>query len=108
VNRGNFVKSDGVLKQASGRNHAQTNSKMTSATLEWFDLRALQQYACISERTLREWIHRPVDALPAVRVGAKILVRRSVFDSWLEGHQLKPADVGGIVDEMVAAITGKH
>jgi hypothetical protein len=84
------------------------NLKTASDTREWFDLRALQQYACVSERTLREWIHRSVDPLPAVRVGAKILVRRSVFDSWLECHQLKPADVGGIVDEMVAAITGKH
>ena len=72
--------------------------------MEWFDLRALQQYASISERTLRDWIHRPVDPLPAVRVGTKILVRRSVFDSWLESHQLKRIDVSGIVDDMVDAL----
>lgn len=42
---------------------------------EWLDLKSLQKYACVSERTLREWIHRPVDPLPAVRVGTKILIR---------------------------------
>jgi len=44
---------------------------------EWLDMKALEQYACVSERTLREWIHRAVDPLPAVRVGSKILVRRT-------------------------------
>jgi hypothetical protein len=45
---------------------------------EWMDLKSLQRYACVSERTLREWIHRPTDPLPAARVGAKILVRRGL------------------------------
>jgi len=71
---------------------------------EWLDLKALQEYACVSERTIRGWIHRPVNPLPAVRVGNKILVRRSTFDRWLEGHQLKPVDVGCIVDEIMAGV----
>jgi hypothetical protein len=70
------------------------------------DLRSLQQYACVSERTLRDWIHRAVDPLPAARVGNKILVRRSVFDLWLEAHQVKHVDVGCIVDELVAGVKG--
>ena len=74
--------------------------------VEWMDLRSLQKYACVSERTLREWIHRAVDPLPAVRVGSKILVRRSVFDRWLEAHQVKHIDVGCIVDELVASVRG--
>lgn len=73
---------------------------------EWLDLKALTRYACISERTLRSWIHRAKDPLPSVRVGAKILVRRSVFDSWLETHKLQTVDVGCIVDEMVSALVG--
>lgn len=73
---------------------------------EWLDLKALQQYACISERTLREWIRRTTNPLPAVRVGAKILARRSTFDSWLENHRLKPVDVGCIVEEMVTSVVG--
>ena len=71
---------------------------------EWLDLKALREYACVSERTLREWIHRSVDPLPAVRVGNKILVRRSLFDHWLEAHAVRPLDVGYIVDELVAGV----
>jgi hypothetical protein len=73
---------------------------------EWMDLKAVQQYACVSERTLRDWIHRTIDPLPAVRVGYKILVRRSVFDRWLEAHLVKHIDVGCIVDELVAGVRG--
>ena len=72
---------------------------------EWLDLRALQHYACVSERTLREF-HRSANPLPAARVGTKILVRRSTFDQWLENHRLKTIDVGCIVDELVAGVAG--
>jgi len=71
---------------------------------EWLDLKALTGYACVSERTLREWLHRPIDPLPASRVGAKILVRRTTFDQWLENQRLKLVDVGCIVDEMVSGV----
>lgn len=73
---------------------------------EWLDLKALQRYACVSERTLRQWIHRASNPLPAARVGTKILVRRSTFDRWLENHKLKTIDVGCIVDELVAGVNG--
>ena len=72
---------------------------------EWMDLKALQEYACVSDRTLRGWIHRPEDPLPAVRVGTKILVRLSEFDRWLEAHRVKTVDVGCIVDEILAGVT---
>ncbi len=75
---------------------------------EWMDLRSLTQYAAVSERTLREWIHRPSNPLPAARVGVKILVRRKTFDQWLENHRLKSIDVGCIVDEMVAGVMGTN
>ncbi len=75
---------------------------------EWLDLKTLRQYACVSDRTLRGWIHLPVDALPAAQVGTKILVRRSTFDQWLENHRLQSVDVGCIVDEMVAGVTGPN
>jgi len=75
---------------------------------EWLDLKALQGYACVSERTLREWIHRVVDPLPAARVGTKILVRRSVFDRWLEAHEVKHVDLGCIVDAMIAGVKGAN
>lgn len=71
---------------------------------EWLDLKALQQYACVSERTLREWIHRTTNPLPAARVGTKILIRRSAFDTWLEAHKVKQFDIDGIVEEVLAGV----
>ncbi len=82
------------------------SGRLETESREWLDLRALQEYACVSERTLREWIHRPGNPLPAARVGVKILVRRSIFDQWLENHRLKQVDVGCIVDELIAGVTG--
>lgn len=76
-----------------------------AGNLEWMDLRALTRYAAVSERTLREWIHRPTDPLPASRVGSKVLVHRADFDAWLRAHRLKRVDVGSIVDELVAGVS---
>jgi excisionase family DNA binding protein len=75
---------------------------------EWLDLKALSLYACVSVRTLREWVHRLINPLPAVQVGTKILVRRSTFDRWLENHRLKSLDVGCIVDELVEGVMGTN
>ncbi len=88
-----------------------TNSDKKSAVLnaEWMDLKAVQRYACISERTVREWLHRAVNPLPAVRVGTKILIRKSVFDEWLEAHPLVPAeslDVSSTVNEIMSEVAG--
>jgi len=74
---------------------------------EWMDLKALRQYACVSERTLREWIHRATNPLPASRVGSKILVRRRSFDAWLEKHHVASNfDVDSVIDEIVSEVTG--
>ena len=76
-----------------------------STEMDWLDLRRLTQYAAVSERTLRNWIHSPVDPLPAVQVRGKILVRRTDFDRWLEQRAVKPIDINGIVGEIVEAVT---
>ena len=75
---------------------------------EWLDLKTLTQYAAVSERTVRQWIHRTANPLPAVRVHTKILVRRSAFDQWLESHSLETIDVSCIVDEMVSELVGAN
>jgi excisionase family DNA binding protein len=70
----------------------------------WFSLRELTEYASVSERTLREWLHRSTDALPAVRVDGKILVRKSQFDDWLQRHRIQPdatVDVEGILNDLL-------
>lgn len=74
---------------------------------EWLGLRQVTQYADVSERTVRAWIHASVDALPAVRVGGKLLVRRSELDAWLGRHRvtpLKAIDLDGIVRSAVRAV----
>ena len=72
---------------------------------EWMDLKAVQRYASVSERTVRDWIHRPQHPLPAVQVeNGKFLVKRSQFDRWLEAHLFRSTDsidVGRIVDEVM-------
>ena len=75
---------------------------------EWLDLRRLRAYACVSERTLRGWIHSPVDPLPAVQVRGKNLVRKSDFDQWLEHHRIKSLgtfNLSAIVQEMVEDVS---
>jgi excisionase family DNA binding protein len=80
----------------------------TMQSKEWLDLKALQGYACVSERTLRDWIHRATNPLPASRVGTKILVRKQAFDTWLENHRLENIDVACMVDKILADVVEKR
>jgi hypothetical protein len=74
------------------------------------DLKTLQGYACVSERKVRAWIHRPQNPLPAVQVErGKFLVSRTKFDRWLEAHLFRPdeaEDLGRIVDEVMKDLKG--
>lgn len=72
---------------------------------EWMDLKSAQAHADVSERTLREWIHRVLNPLPAVQVEhGKILINRSRFDQWLNAHPVQSItslDVNQIADEIL-------
>jgi len=72
---------------------------------EWMDLKSIQGYADVSHRTLREWIHRPQNPLPASQVErGKLLINRSTFDRWLEGHPMQSTgsiDANQVADEML-------
>jgi excisionase family DNA binding protein len=73
---------------------------------EWLGMREITEYADVSERTVRGWIHAPIDALPAVRVGGKILVKRSELDAWLGRRRVTPLeriDIDGIVKDVLQA-----
>ena len=83
-------------------------SQSDEAQPEWLDLKALQKYACVSERTLRDWIHRATNPLPASRVGTKIFVRKRAFDTWLENHRLENIDVACMVDKILADVVEKR
>jgi excisionase family DNA binding protein len=67
----------------------------------------LTAYACVSQRTIREWIHRPTNPLPAAQVGGKLLVKRSVFDQWVMAHPVEPNEtVDVIVNDVIRRIRG--
>ena len=83
-----------------------TDTENSGSLDRGLDLRRLRGYATVSNRTLRAWIHSPVDPRPAVRVGTKILVRRSEFDAWMKRHRIKQVDFGGMVQEIVEAVAG--
>ncbi len=73
--------------------------------MEWLDLRALKHYASVSTRTIREWIHRTNNPLPAAQVGNKLLISRTVFDDWLAGHTVQPQQsVTAIVEDVMQRI----
>ena len=80
---------------------AHTNS-MKALEREWLDVRALTQYASVSERTLRDWVHRPTNPLPAAQVGNKLLVSRTACDEWLKAHMVQPPQgVSTIVNDVM-------
>ena len=65
-------------------------------------LKSLAAYAGLSVRKLREYLDDPAHRLPSYKVGGKILVRRSEFDSWIEAYrQHGRADVARIVEEVL-------
>jgi excisionase family DNA binding protein len=76
----------------------------TATNPEWLSLREVTRYVNVSERTLRSWIHAQMDALPACRVGGRILLRRSELDQWLGRHRVKTldsVDVDAIVKDVL-------
>ena len=67
----------------------------------FLSLRALASYSGLSVRTLRGYLTDPQRPLPCYRVGAKILVRRSEFDGWMQNHrQVGSADVNRLMAEI--------
>lgn len=68
------------------------------------DLKALSHYACVSERTLRDWIRSAVDPLPASQRGGKLYVSRRAFDQWMDRHAV--ADSAALVKKLVDEVVG--
>ena len=68
---------------------------------QYFDLKTLSRYACISVGSLRDYI-RDGD-LPAYRLKGKVLVKRSVFDDWIAAHPFEQ-DIDSIADEVMDSL----
>src|SRR3954453_2667149 len=56
---------------------------------EWMDLKTLERYSSVSNRTLRSWIKAPESPLPASARGGKILISRRAFDEWMTAHAIE-------------------
>ena len=68
---------------------------------QYFDLKGLSKYSSVCVSTLRDYI-RDGD-LPAYRLKGKVLVKRSVFDMWVESHPFK-TDIDRISDEVIDSL----
>jgi len=70
-------------------------------------LKALSTYSGISVRKLRDHLDDPGHPLPHYRVGGKILVRRSDFDTWAAHYRrVGNEDVDRIVRETLRSLKG--
>src|SRR5262245_56391924 len=73
----------------------------------FLSLRALASYSGLGVRKLRDYLADPAHPLPCYRVGGKIVVRRSEFDTWIAAyHQNGRADVGRIVSDVLRDLQG--
>jgi excisionase family DNA binding protein len=80
-----------------------TTARLSRAADEdaYLDLVTLAHVGGLSVRTLRDRIHDPVDPLPAYRVGGKLLVRRSEFDTWMSRRRYTATTVDGVVEDVL-------
>jgi hypothetical protein len=79
---------------------------VVSTSLDPFlSLRALAGYSGLSVRRLRDLLEQPQRPLPCYRVGAKILVRCSEFDSWIAAYRHHGRrDVDAIVNDVLRSV----
>lgn len=68
---------------------------------EYVDLQALSKMLGLSVRTIRTYISDPVDPLPAIRLGGKMIVSLRALHDYLDRHRVQPADIDSIVNETV-------
>jgi hypothetical protein len=68
----------------------------------YFSLKRLVVYAGLSERTLRTYLQHPLHPLPSYKIGGRVLVRRSEFDSWAARFRVGVSSAG--VDAIVGDI----
>lgn len=71
----------------------------------FLSVRALAGYCGLSVRKLREHLADPSHPLPCYRVGGKIVVRRSEFDTWMAAYRTTGrVDVDAIVADVMRGL----
>lgn len=81
---------------------------LISTSLDPFlSLQALATYSGLSRRKLRDYLTDPAHPLPCYRIGGKIVVRRSEYDTWATRYrQVGNVDVDKVVGETLKALRG--
>ena len=70
---------------------------------KYLSLKSLSEYSDLPTPTLRDYIKGC--GLPCFKVRGKLLVRKSEFDSWLEGFRVKSQDeLKDIVDDVMQSL----
>jgi hypothetical protein len=74
---------------------------LSSVADPFLDLRSLAQYSSLSVRKLRDCLQGASHPLPSYKVGGKVLVRRSEFDTWIAAYRQRS---DGRIDALVADV----
>ena len=70
---------------------------------QYFDLKGLAVYSTFAVPTLRGHIRH--GGLPCFKVGGKILIKQSEFDSWVESHRVnKKQNLSNIVNGVIESL----
>ena len=71
----------------------------------YMSVKALAAYSGLSERTLRSYLVHPSTPLPHFRVGARVLVDTSDFDTWMLKFKVATkSSVDAIVADVLAGL----
>lgn len=66
--------------------------------------KTLPAYSGLSTRTLRTYVTHPAHPLPHYRIGGKILVRRSEYDTWAQ--QFRATDSSSVAALVADVLRG--
>jgi hypothetical protein len=76
-----------VHSVAGGRGQLAEQVILTIPLDPFLSLKGLTTYSSLSARKLRDHLQDPAYPLPHYRIGSKILVRRSDFDTWMARYR---------------------
>ena len=63
----------------------------------FLDLKNLSKYACLSVKTLREFL----PFIPHYRLRGKILIKQSAFDEFIEKFKVEETNIDKVVKETI-------
>jgi hypothetical protein len=70
---------------------------------QYFDLKQLSKYSCLSVRTLRNYLGQ----IPCFKVGGKFLFKRSEFDKFIEQYRVEN-NIDEVVDDIMSELNQKN